>query len=55
MVLLIWVYYKGQFLCFFRGQFLWVIKKVAWLSHFLLYCIFKTTYMVVIMIVNRFC
>lgn len=35
MVLLVWVYYKGQFLCFFRGQFFVVIKKVAVLATFL--------------------
>ena len=34
MVLLVWVYYKGQFLCFFRGQFFVVIKKAAVLATF---------------------
>ena len=52
IVPLVWVYYKGQFLCFFRGQFLWVIKK--WLFKPLFHdCIFKTTYMCLLM-VNRF-
>ena len=34
MVLLVWMYYKGQFLCFFRGQFFVVIKKAAVLATF---------------------
>ena len=52
MVLLVWVYCKGQFLYFFRGQFLGD-KKSGLIGHFLLYCIFKTTYMCLLM-VNRF-
>ena len=32
IVPLVWVYYKGQFLCFFRGQFFVVIKKAAVLA-----------------------
>ena len=52
IVPLVWVYYKGQFLCFVRGQFLGVIKK--WLFKPLSYaCIFKTTYMY-LLIANRF-
>ena len=53
MVLLVWVYCKGQFLYFFRGQFLGD-KKSGLIGHFHLYCIFKTTYMCLLM-VNRFC
>ena len=34
MVLLVWVYCKGQFLYFFRGQFFVVIKKAAVLATF---------------------
>ena len=52
MVLLVWVYYKGQFLCFFRGQFFVVIKKAAVLATFLR--LYIQNYIHALLMVNRF-
>ena len=52
MVLLVWVYYKGQFLCFFRGQFFVVIKKAAVLATF--FGIVYSKLHTCLLMVNRF-